>query len=141
MNRKLQVLLIEDSQADALLMREALGLHVKDFAIRAIGDCEEAIRYIGRLCTSPDTPCPDVVLLDLNLPKGDGMDCLRALRESEKCPDTVVIVVTSSDSPADRARAAAMGAARYFRKPTDLEDFLTLGGVVKEALSERGFET
>lgn len=119
-------------------MREALGRHVGAFTSRTIGDAEEAIQYIGTLATTPDAPCPDVVLLDLNLPRGDGLDCLRALRESQKCPNTVVIIVTSSDSPSDRARAAAMGAARYFRKPSDLDDFLTLGGVVKEVLTERG---
>lgn len=131
--------MVEDSQADQLLMREALARHVGDFSARTIGNAEEAIHYIGGLCNSPDTPCPDVVLLDLNLPRGDGMDFLCALRESDKCPQTAVIIVTSSDSPRDRARAAEMGAARYFRKPTGLDDFLTLGSVVKEVLSERGY--
>ena len=122
-------------------MREALGRHVGKFAAREIGDAEEAVRYVGAMCTSPDTPCPDLVLLDLNLPKGDGMDFLKALRESQKCKKTIVIVVTSSDSPRDRARAAEMGAARYFRKPCDLDDFLRLGGVVMEVLIERGRHT
>jgi DNA-binding response OmpR family regulator len=139
-SRPLQVLLIEDSLADLMLMREALERHVGDFAASTIGDAEEAILYVGKLCASPEMPCPDVVLLDLNLPKGDGMDFLRALRDSRKCPRTAVIVVTSSDSPRDRARAAEMGAARYFRKPSDLDEFLTLGGVVKEVLSERGYK-
>ena len=133
--------MIEDSQADLFLMHEAIGRHVTNFSARAIGDAEEAINYIGRLCETPDNPCPDIVLLDLNLPRGNGLDCLRALRQSQRCASTAVIVVTSSDSPRDRADAARMGAARYFRKPSDLDDFLRLGGVVKEVLSERGYET
>jgi CheY-like chemotaxis protein len=139
-SRPLQVLLIEDSLADVMLMRQALEEHVGDFAARTIGDAEEAVLYVEKLCASPDEPCPDVVLLDLNLPKGDGLEFLHALRDSQKCSQTAVIVVTSSDSPVDRARAAAMGAARYFRKPSDLDEFLMLGGVVKEVLSERGYK-
>ena len=76
--------------------------------------------------------CPDVLLLDLNLPKASGHQVLEKLRAQSKCIDTPVIVVTSSDAPQDREKAARLGAAYYFRKPTDFEEFMMLGAVIKD---------
>jgi CheY-like chemotaxis protein len=78
-------------------------------------------------------PCPDVILLDLNLPKADGATVLAEFRKREECAHTPVIIVTSSDAQADRARVAKLGVTRYFRKPTDLNAYLQLGAIVREA--------
>ena len=76
-----------------------------------------------------------LILLDLNLPKVDGFDVLRRLRASEKCKDVPVIVITSSDSPADRSQAASLGAG-YFRKPPSYEEYLKLGAVLRQLLKD-----
>jgi two-component system response regulator CiaR len=70
--------------------------------------------------------------MDLNLPLGDGFDLLEQIRN--RCVDTPVIVMSSSESPKDQARVARMGNTRYFRKPLDLEAFLQIGALVREVL-------
>ena len=84
-----------------------------------------------------DAPTPDLILLDLNLPKVDGPQVLSEFRKHPECANTPVIVVTSSDARTDRDRMAALGVTRYFRKPSDLDAFLKLGSVVKEIVEAR----
>jgi DNA-binding response OmpR family regulator len=76
-------------------------------------------------------------LLDLNLPKVDGFEVLRRLRESKRLAQIPVLIVSSSDSPGDRRAAAALGAG-YFRKSTSYEEFLKLGSVLKKILEANG---
>ncbi|HEY3840468.1 MAG TPA: response regulator, partial [Bryobacteraceae bacterium] len=85
-----------------------------------------------------DAPYPDVVLLDLNLPKVDGTAVLEEFRKHTHCARTPVIVISSSEASQDRERMEALGVARYFRKPLDLDAFLELGLVVREVLQEWG---
>ena len=82
--------------------------------------------------TSPETPCPDLMLLDLNLPKVDGSTILQEFRKHPECSLTPVIVVTSSDAQTDRAKVAEFQITRYFRKPSDFDAFMELGRIVKE---------
>jgi DNA-binding response OmpR family regulator len=77
------------------------------------------------------------MLLDLNLPRHDGMEILRQVRRNPRLASVPVIVFTSSDSPSDRLSASELGITRYLKKPTLLDDFLGIGAVVLEVLSER----
>jgi len=70
-------------------------------------------------------------LLDLHLPKRDGAAIMRRLRASERCGQTAVVVLTSSDSPRDMEYAERHAALHYFRKTSSLEQFLKLGDIVK----------
>jgi CheY-like chemotaxis protein len=133
---RIRVLLIEDNRADALLVRDSLRRHGIEFEIRELRDAEEADAYIGSPGATPSEPLPDVIILDLNLPKGNGLELLEKFKTYSQWKDIPVIVATSSDSPIDRARAAKLGAARYFQKPLDLESFLLLGEVVRDVLRE-----
>jgi CheY-like chemotaxis protein len=99
--------------------------------VRVVLDGQEAIDFIAKAGSEPDAPCPHFLLLDLNLPKVDGFGVLRRLRASERLKAIPVLVITSSDSPDDRRRAAELGAG-YFRKTPSYEDFLKLGGVLKQ---------
>ena len=76
-------------------------------------------------------------MLDLNLPKVDGIALLRRLRESEQWKTLPVIVITSSDAPEDRAEAKALGAS-YFRKPANYEAFLKPGPILQNFLEDNG---
>src|SRR5580704_13830045 len=98
--------------------------------VHIVPDGQEAIDFIAKAGSEPDAPCPHFLLLDLNLPKVDGFGVLRRLRASERLKAIPVLVITSSDSPGDRRRAAELGAG-YFRKTPSYEDFLKLGGVLK----------
>lgn len=127
-----QIVLAEDNAADVVLVRQALHSHQIECDLRVIGDGEEAFAFIDRLDADGKIPCPDLLLLDLHLPRRNGDEILKRLRASERCAQTPVIVLTGSDSPQDHARAQKNAVVEYFRKPADLEQFMTLGARVKE---------
>jgi DNA-binding response OmpR family regulator len=98
-----------------------------------IGDGDRAIRYISALDWEP-VACPDLVILDLNLPKRSGHEVLQSMGQHEKCRDARVVILSSSDAQQDRAAAIGLGASGYIRKPLRLEEFLSLGAVFREML-------
>ena len=130
-------LLAEDNLADVLLIQEAIELHAVPIDLHVVEDGEKALEFIERAENDPDFPCPDVLLLDLNLPKRSGKEVLQRVRQSEKCKDILVLIITSSDLSKDREDLAGLGANHYFRKPTSYEQFLKVGEVLK-ALLETG---
>jgi CheY-like chemotaxis protein len=138
MSRWIDIFLAEDNPGDVELVREALREHKVEYRLFLASDGTEVKRYIQRLGTTPDVPCPDLLLLDLNLPEADGFEVYQMFRAHPLCGETPVIVVTSSSASRDRERAAAMGVARYFPKPSDLSEFLKLGSVIRDLATERG---
>ena len=128
----MNILLIEDAEPDVFLVREALKTAGLNFELSVLDDGEKAIEFIDRLDANHADDCPQLVLLDLNLPKRSGDQILDYMRHSQRCKDIPVVVVTSSDSPRDRAAAARLGATRYFRKPSRLDEFMQLGPIVRE---------
>jgi DNA-binding response OmpR family regulator len=92
-----------------------------------VSDGEEALDFVARQGKYVSAPAIDLVILDLNLPKSDGGDVLRSIRENSRLAGVPVVVLTSSDSPRDRAAAERLGANSYITKPTDLDEFLALG--------------
>lgn len=97
-------------------------------------DGEEALAWLARFDGDAETQTPALILLDLNLPKRTGMEVLRALRQGERWREVPVMVVSSSDNEADRREVARLGATAYFRKPSDLDEFLQLGHAVGRLL-------
>lgn len=130
-----QIILAEDNPADVGLVREALREHKVDCDLYVIGDGEQVLSFIDRLDFDSKLPCPDLLLLDLYLPRRDGNEILKHLRASERCAHTPVVVLTSSDSPQDYENAERNAAIHYFRKPSSLAQFLELGTIVKEVIS------
>jgi DNA-binding response OmpR family regulator len=100
-------------------------------------DGERAIAFFAAAEKDPNAPFPHVLLLDLNLPKIDGLEVLRRIRAGDKFKNIPVLVVTSSDSPADRSGAAKLGAS-YFRKPVTYHEFLKVGSVLRQFLHANG---
>ena len=98
-----------------------------------MSDGEEAVRLLERI-ESETAPCPNMMILDSNLPKRSDEEILRRLRQSARCPSIPVIVLTSSDSPKDKERVSMLGYSHYFRKPLELNEFMKLGPVVREVL-------
>ena len=133
----MNLLLAEDNLPDALLLKEALAEESLPVRFYMEPDGERAIDFIARAEREPDAPCPQIVLLDLNLPKIDGFEVLRRIRASAKFGDLPVLIVTSSDSPADRSTAAALGAG-YFRKPASYHEFLKIGPFLRSFLEDHG---
>jgi CheY-like chemotaxis protein len=132
--KPLQILLAEDNIGDVLLVQDALVSHKIPHYLHVVHDGEEALDFIEHMGASDGIPCPDVMLLDLNLPKADGPEVLSKFRKHPLCAETPVIVITSSDATRDRERIAEFGIARYFRKPSDLNEFLKLGAVVLDVV-------
>ena len=128
------VLVAEDNYADVILFQEAFEHHQIEHQMHIVTEGQAALEYVARMGTSEETPCPDVMLLDLNLPKADGTSILREFRKHPKCEHTPVIVVTSSDAEKDRAKVAAFQVTRYLRKPSDFDAFMELGAIVRKAL-------
>jgi CheY-like chemotaxis protein len=110
---------IEDNPTDVFLIREAIRAHHLDVELQVFDDGEEAINLIERIDTEEDIVCPDVMLLDINLPKTDGFLVLERLRQSKNCAGIFVLVMTSSAAPDDQAKAVTLGANAYFQKPAE----------------------
>jgi DNA-binding response OmpR family regulator len=127
------ILLIEDNFADVGLVREALEDHNVEGDLLVIADGASAIRFIQDL--DAQAKCPDLVILDLNLPRLPGREVLESMRKSPACQDMTIVVLSSSDAPEDKADALHLGAHRYMRKPLRLTEFLDLGAVFKQLLA------
>jgi CheY-like chemotaxis protein len=130
-----KILLAEDNPADVYLIRTALAEHQIDLQLQVASDGREVLEAIGAQDQLPETPLR-LIILDLNLPRHDGIEILQRLREMQHLTDVPVCVLTSSDSPRDRIRASELGATRFLRKPSNLEQFLNLGAVFKEVLEQ-----
>ena len=107
--RPLQILLAEDNRADILLVREALTEHAVIHELHVVKDGAEAIQFLVRIGHVDGPPCPDLMLLDMNLPKAEGSQVLSAFRKHPECAQTPVIVVSSSDSPKDKELMQHLG--------------------------------
>ena len=134
-SKRVRLLLVEDNPADVNLVREALAEHHVDCDLLVISDGETAIRFVDRL-DEEETRCVDLVVLDLNLPRRTGREVLERVRASSACGNVPVMILSSSGAARDVKETIQLGARRYVRKPVALEDFMKIGGVIKELLSE-----
>jgi chemotaxis family two-component system response regulator Rcp1 len=129
-----RIVLVEDAEPDVILVREALESNHLTFDLHVLEDGEQAVEYLERLDRDgTDTP-PHLFLLDLNLPRKSGDQVLQRLRQSPKWNHIPVVILTSSDSPRDKAKASQYQVTEYFRKPSRLEEFMKLGVLVGELL-------
>jgi len=130
-----EILLAEDNPADVYLIREALHEHRVDCALRVAADGAEVLQIIASERAEAEAQHLGLIILDLNLPRHDGAEILQRLKETEFA-HVPVVVLTSSDSPRDRLIASQLGVACYLRKPSNLEQFLSLGAVFKDLLEQ-----
>jgi CheY-like chemotaxis protein len=130
-----EVLLADDNPSDVYLIREALREHSVDCELRVAGDGRETMDILSGENADVNLGSLSLIILDLNLPRHDGIEILQRLRDSPHI-NVPVVVLTSSDSPRDRLMATQLGAARYLRKPSNLNEFLELGAIFKELLGQ-----
>jgi DNA-binding response OmpR family regulator len=130
----MQIVLAEDNPADVELVRQALHQQKIVCDLIVIQDGEQAIKFLTRLDADRNIPCPALLLLDLHLPRRGGDEILKSLRATERCGQTPVVILSSSDSPKDRANAEKNAALHYFRKPSTLNEFMELGVIIKEVI-------
>lgn len=117
------------------LIQRALEATKLQLAFHVAKDGEQATLFFDQ-ADSNEQPSPDVVILDINLPKKQGGDVLVHLRKSARCSKTHVIVVTTLDLSRDRERMLQLGADGYFRKPSEFDEFMKLGALVKAVLED-----
>jgi len=128
----MNVLLVEDNSADVDLTLIALRDAVVDSRISVVTDGEEALAFLKRTGHYADAPSPDLVLLDLNLPKADGFEVLQEMKADPHLRTVPVIVMSGSDRAEEQARAYRLQAAAYLVKPPDKDKYFAAVRSVKE---------
>jgi two-component system response regulator len=124
------ILLVEDNPDDEALTLHALESNKIGNAVHVARNGVEALDYLFRTgaYAGTGTELPTVVLLDIKLPKIDGLEVLRRIRADERTRLLPVVLLTSSDEEEDRLRGYALGANSYVRKPVDFDDFVQAAG-------------
>jgi chemotaxis family two-component system response regulator Rcp1 len=120
----IQVLLVEDSVGDVRLTREAFKDAKVHINLHVASDGIEALAFLKREGEHAHAPRPDLILLDLNLPKKDGREVLEEIKESPTLKSIPVVVLTTSASEADILRSYRLHANCYITKPVGLDGFL-----------------
>ena len=122
--RPVEILLVEDNPADVRLIAETF----KDFksrnVINLVKDGVEAMEYLGRRGAHAGAPRPDIIILDINLPKKTGFEILEEIKKDPELKQIPVVVLSTSDSESDIAKAYSLQAACYVTKPVGLDDFI-----------------
>jgi chemotaxis family two-component system response regulator Rcp1 len=135
-----RVLIVEDNRADARIIRMALAVE-KDWLteIDVAEDGEKAIAYLSRQAPFQDASPPDLVILDLNLPKFDGTAVLRAIRANEALRQLTVIVLSSAPKSVieDKVRRAGVAACCYMTKPVEFQNWMLLGKEIRLCCDRR----
>jgi chemotaxis family two-component system response regulator Rcp1 len=121
-----EILLIEDSPGDVRLTREAFRDAKVHMNLHVASDGVEAMAFLSREGKHADSPRPDLILLDLNLPKKNGREVLEEIKKSPVLKSIPVVILTTSASEADILRSYLLHANCYITKPVDLEGFLNV---------------
>lgn len=129
----LLIYLVDDDDDDRLLLREAFRHHPAPCILREFDDGRQVIDHLGVIITDE---FPNLMLLDLNMPRMNGFDTLKAIREHREWKTIPVAILTTSDDPRDRQRSKELGADAYMVKPPNyahLKEIINRGVAIAEA--------
>lgn len=124
MARKYEVCVVEDNLGDQLLIREGFARGSNQCELRFFEDGDEALNYLKEKGRDPMEERPDLVILDLNIPRKDGRAVLSEMKQDESLKSIPVVVFSTSSSPVDIERSYQLGASAFLTKPADLYEFL-----------------
>ena len=127
-NHAAKIVVVEDSPADILLLRLALDEHGDEYEIEVLRDGEEALQFVAEQRANLRYRSPCVIVLDLHIPKHDGLTVLAAIKQEPAIEHIHVVALSSFASPHDEAEIHALGARMYCEKPLDLEGWHKLAG-------------
>jgi two-component system, chemotaxis family, response regulator Rcp1 len=130
--RTLEILMVEDNPGDARLTREALKQAKVLHNLSLVEDGEAAIEFLYQRGAYTHAPRPDLILLDLNLPKRDGRDVLATIKSDAALKTIPVVILTSSRAEEDILRAYKLEANCYITKPVDLQRFIEIVQSIEE---------
>ena len=122
----IEVLLVEDSPGDVRLTQEAFRDANKSIHLHVVSDGVEAMAFLRREGACVHEPRPDIILLDLNLPRMDGREVLSHIKEDDGLKTIPTVILTTSDSEADIVKSYQLQANCYLTKPVQLEAFESL---------------
>lgn len=122
-NDKPRILLVEDNPGDIRLTQEALKESNLDIHLDVVSDGEQAVDFLTHKGKYADAVRPSIILLDLNLPKKNGIEVLREIKFNDALKKIPVIVLTTSDADHDISKAYGLHANCYILKPVDFDDF------------------
>jgi CheY-like chemotaxis protein len=120
----IEVLLVEDDPGDVLMTREAFEEHRVNNRLEVVPDGVEALAYLRREDPYADAVRPDLILLDLNLPRRDGRQVLKEIKNDESLRHIPVVVLTTSQRDEDILRSYQLHANAYVTKPVDFDQFI-----------------
>ena len=120
----IDVLLVEDDPGDVLMTQEAFKDYKIANRLSVVTNGEDAIAYLRKQGRFSDAPTPDLVLLDLNLPRRDGREVLRDVKSDSELRRIPVVVLTTSDAEEDVLASYELHANAYVRKPVDFDQFV-----------------
>ncbi len=129
--KRLEILLVEDCSSDVRLIQEALRQTSVDIGITVARDGMEALEYLHGSERGVN-PRPNLILLDLNLPRKNGREVLAELKSSPKLKQIPVLVMTGSRADEDVAQAYALNANCYITKPSDLSEYLSVVRAIED---------
>jgi len=135
MSESAVILLVDDREDDILLIRRAFVRAHLSNPLQVVRDGEEAIDYLGgstNYANRDEFPLPDLILLDLKMPKLDGFEVLKWIRAQPGICGIAVVVLTSSDHLRDVNQAYALGANSFLVKPSDFENYIELGVLLRK---------
>jgi CheY-like chemotaxis protein len=122
--RQIEVLLVEDDPGDVLMTKEAFADYKLSNTLHVVNDGVEAMDFLRRQGEHTGAPRPDLVLLDLNLPRMDGREVLQAIKSDPELASIPVVVLTTSEAEEDVLRSYSLHANAYVTKPVDFERFI-----------------
>jgi len=128
----MQILLAEDNPADVRLLQEAFKESHTGSTLSVVPDGVEALAFLRREGRYSAVPQPDLLVLDLNMPKKDGRQVLAEMKADPELRAIPVMILSSSSLPEDQRTAAALGAVRYIVKPQEFSEFLQLVHVIED---------
>lgn len=120
----LHLLLVEDDPGDVMLIKEAFADNPLEHSLHHVSDGEEALVFLRREAHFADAPRPDLVLLDLNLPRVDGREVLWQVKTDAQLRHIPIVVLTTSEAEEDIVRSYNLHANAYVSKPVDFDSFV-----------------
>jgi len=126
------VLLVEDDAGDVLLTTEAFARYPVHHTLHVVGDGEQAMQFLHRAGDFTDVPRPWLILLDLNLPRRNGLEVLADVKSDQDLRSIPVVMLTSSRTDEDIVRSYSLHANAYVSKPMDFERFTEVVGRIND---------
>lgn len=129
--KPVEVLLVEDDPGDVILTQEGLRASKLHINLHVVDNGEKALAFLHQAPPYEDAPRPGLIILDLNLPRVNGMEVLREIKSSEMLQTIPTVILTTSRAEEDVVRSYKLGANCYVSKPLNLDEFVKVVGSIE----------